>query len=209
MSVLGDVTHVRDRALIAMQLKLGLRATEIANIKLSELDITDHEVQRHYTDMGTASQVARFEDAVFIPSDRPGNKSERPRMLPIDDEMRRVLTNYLLVRPDADEPWMFLSRTNHTRIDDETVNLAWKRAFHPEYAETPHHRAVTSHYGRHRFTTYWRVEQDMNRELIKYMRGDTSAGGPTDRAGGIDNYIHSYYEDIEPLYRERIYKLGV
>lgn len=207
--ILGDVTHVRDRALIAMQLKLGLRATEIANIKLSELDITDHEVQRHYTDMGTASQVARFEDAVFIPSDRPGNKSERPRMLPIDDEMRRVLTNYLLVRPDADEPWMFLSRTNHTRIDDETVNLAWKRAFHPEYAETSHHRAVTSHYGRHRFTTYWRVEQDMNRELIKYMRGDTSAGGPTDRAGGIDNYIHSYYEDIEPLYRERIYKLGV
>ena len=41
------------------------------------------------------------------------------------------------------------------------------------------------------------------------MRGDTSAGGPTDRAGGIDNYIHNYYEDIEPLYRERIYKLGV
>ena len=94
----------------------------MANIKLSELDITDHEVQRHYTDMGTASQVARFEDAVFIPSDRPGNKSERPRMLPIDDELRRVLTNYLLIRPDADEPWMFLSRTNHTQVDDETIN---------------------------------------------------------------------------------------
>lgn len=26
---------------------------------------------------------------------------------------------------------------------------------------------------------------------------------------GIDHYIHSYYEDIEPLYRKRIYKLGV
>jgi integrase/recombinase XerD len=41
------------------------------------------------------------------------------------------------------------------------------------------------------------------------MRGDTSAGGVNDPAGGIDHYIHSYYEDIEPLYRERIFKLGV
>jgi nucleolar protein 56 len=36
----------------------------------------------------------------------------------------------------------------------------------------------------------------VNRELIKYMRGDTPAGGTTDPAGGIDHYIHSYYEDI-------------
>ena len=137
----------------------GKHSRELPNIKLFELDITDHEVQRHYTDMGTASQVARFEDTVFVPSDRPGNKSERPRMLPTDDEMHRALTNYLLIRSDADEPWMFLSRTNYTQIDDETVNLVWKRAFHPEYAETPQYRAVTSHYGRYRFTTYWRIEQ--------------------------------------------------
>lgn len=41
--------------------------------------------------------------------------------------------NYLLIRPDNDEPWLFLSRTNHTPVDDEAVNLAWKRHFHPEY----------------------------------------------------------------------------
>jgi integrase/recombinase XerD len=45
--------------------------------------------------------------------------------------------------------------------------------------------------------------------MIKYMRGDTSAGSIADPAGGIDHYIHSYYEDIGPLYRKRIYKLGV
>lgn len=68
---------------------------------------------------------------------------------------------------------------------------------------------LTSHYRRPRFTTFWRVEQGLNRELIKYMREDTSAGGLDDPAGGINHYIHSYYEDIEPLYRERIYKFGV
>jgi len=93
----------------------------------------------------------------------------------------------LLIRPDNDEPWLFLSRTNHTKIDDEATNLAWKRHSHPEYEETRQHRAVTSRCGRHRFTTFWRVEQDVNRELIKYMRGDTSAGGTTGPAGGIDH----------------------
>lgn len=141
--------------------------------------------------------------------DGEGNKSKRPRVLPVDEELRRLWINYLLIRPDNDEPWLFLSQTNHTQIDDEAINLAWKRHFHPEYEETQQRRAVTSHYGRHRFTTFWRVEQDLNRDLIKYMRGDTSAGGTTDPAGGIDHYIHSYYEELEPLYRKRIYKLGV
>lgn len=69
--------------------------------------------------------------------------------------------NYLLIRPDNEEQWLFLSRTSHSQVDDEAVNLACKDAFHPEYGETDTHRAVTSHYGRHRFTTYWRVEEDL------------------------------------------------
>jgi integrase/recombinase XerD len=207
--VVAEVKHIRDRAFIVTQLKLGLRASEMANIKISEIDIANREVARHYDDLGTSPHVERFENAVYIPHDREGNKSKRPRILPIDDELRRLWINYLLIRPEADEPWLFLSRTNHTKVDDEVINNAWKRHFHPEYEENQQHRAVTSHYGRHRFTTYWRVEEDVNRELIKYMRGDTSAGGTVDPAGGIDHYIHSYYEDIEPLYRERIYKFGV
>lgn len=50
-------------------------------------------------------------------------------MLPLDEELRRLWINYLLIRPDNDEPWLFLSRTSHTQVDDETVNLAWKAAF--------------------------------------------------------------------------------
>lgn len=208
-NIVADVKHVRDRAFIVTQLKLGPRASEMANIKISEISLVSQEVENHYEEMGTSPSISRFDNAVYIPHDRQGNKSERPRVLPIDDELRRLWVRYLLVRPDNGEPWLFLSHTNNTQMDDEGINNAWKRHFHPEYEETPHHRAVTSHYGRHRFTTYWRVEQDLNRELIKYMRGDTSAGGVNDPAGGIDHYIHSYYEDIEPVYRERIFKLGV
>jgi integrase/recombinase XerD len=36
-----------------------------------------------------------------------------------------------------------------------------------------------------------------------------SAGGANDPAGGIAHRIHSYYEDIEPIYRRRIYRFGI
>lgn len=48
------------------------------------------------------------------------------------------------------------------------------------------------------------MEQDLNREQIKFMRDDGAGGGITDSAGGIVHYIHSNYEDIEPVYRDMV-----
>jgi len=72
-------------------------------------------------------------------------------------------------------------------------------------SETDEHRAVTNHFGRHRFTTYWRIEQDVSRQLVKYMHGDRTGAYQQDQ--GMNAYLHAYYEDIEELYRERIYEL--
>jgi integrase/recombinase XerD len=41
------------------------------------------------------------------------------------------------------------------------------------------------------------------------MRGDIAGAAPTEGQAGIDHYIHTYYEDIERLYRENIFRLGV
>ncbi len=204
-----DITHIRDRAIVLIQLKLGLRATEVCNLKLSEIHLANSGVLNHYDEMGSVRALKNRENAVYIPHDREGNKSRRPRVLPLDDELRHALLQYLLIRPDNGEPWLFLSKNGRTQLRQKNVNVVWKDAFHPEYAETEDFRAVTSHYGRHRFTTFWRVEEDLNRELIKYMRGDTAGSATLDDRGAIDEYIHTYYEDIEPIYRERIYKLGL
>ncbi|WP_435186912.1 tyrosine-type recombinase/integrase [Halobellus sp. EA9] len=206
---LQDITHVRDRAIVLLQLKLGLRASEVCNIKLSEIHLSNSDVLDHYDEMGSVRSLRERENAVYIPHDRDRNKSHRPRMLSLDDELRRALLQYLLIRPDNGEPWLFLSKNRRQKLRHKDINVVWKDAFHPEYAETEDFRAVTSHYGRHRFTTYWRVEQDLNRELIKYMRGDTAGSSTLEDRGAIDEYIHTYYEDIEPIYRERIYKFGV
>lgn len=207
--VLADITHIRDRAIVLLQLKLGLRATEVCNLQLADTYITNRDVQSHYDELGTVPALKDREHAVYIPHNREGNKSRRPRVLPLDDEARRALLRYLLIRPDTGEPWLFLSKNQRTQLRRNDINKVWKDAFHPEYAETDEHKAVTSHFGRHYFTTYWRVEQDVNRELVKYMRGDTAGSANIKDRGAIDSYIHTYYEDIEPLYREEIFKFGV
>lgn len=206
----GKIKHIRNRAIVTLQLKLGLRASELCNIKLSEIDIANRDVRDHYEQMGEAQGLKGRNNAVYIPHDRDLNKSQRPRVLPLDDELRRVLMRYLLIRPDNGEPWLFLSTTQRRQLDKSDINTIWKDAFHPKYEETEEHRGITSHYGRHWFTTFWRVEQDLNRELIKYMRGDTAGSATLEDMGAIDEYIHTYYEDIAPLYREgRIFKLNV
>jgi integrase len=176
---------------------------------LADVDIQNPDLCEHYPELGSNPMLDDRPNAVYIPHDREGNKSKRPRVLPLDDGTRRVLLRYLLVRPDAAHPWVFLSKSNHVQIDDKDVNTVWKEHFRPEYDETEQHRGITSHFGRHRFTTWFRVEKDAPRELVKYMRGDRAGEQSTGDRAGIDSYLHTYYEDIEPLYRQRIYDLGV
>lgn len=203
-----EITHIRDRALVLIQLKLGLRATEVCNIKLSEIHIANDDLQAHYDTLGTAADLQGQSNALLIPDDRAGNKSKRPRLLPVDDELRAMLVRYLLIRPDNGEPWLFLSKNRHMQCQQDYINAIWKDTFHPTYEETEQYRSLTSHFGRHFFTTYWRVKQDLNRELIKYMRGDTPGARSLQERGAIDDYIHTYYGDIEEIYREQIYKIG-
>lgn len=203
-SALEDVTNLRSRAIIGLQLKLGLRRGEVRNIKLSDVSLQNQEV---YSEVGSHPRLDDRPNAIYIPDDRSGNKSDHPRVLPLDDETRRILLHYLLIRPDSDEPWLFLTKHRHSQLVGKDINRIWEAAFRPEYAETESHSAITSHFGRHRFTTYWRVERDVNRELIKYMRGDSDGTAPIENRGAIDTYIHTYYEDVEDIYREGIYKL--
>jgi integrase/recombinase XerD len=206
--MVASVTDLRARALIAMQLKLGLRAGEVANIRLDDLGMDGAEAAAHHPVLGSHDRLTDHEQTLYVPSkaEREGNKSTRPRLLPLDGELRALLDRYLLVRPDNGEPWLFISRKSHIQLDARAVNEVWKEWFHPEYAGTEDHRPVTSHFGRHRFTTYWRVGQDLNRQLVKYMRGDRTGAYASHR--GMDAYLHAYYEDIEALYRAGMYQLA-
>ena len=211
-NVVRSVTDIRRRTLICLQLKLGLRAGEVSNIQLADINLTNAELARHYPELGTNPNIAKYKNAIYIPpsKERDGNKSKRPRVLPLDDETRLFLLQYLLIRPDAGEPWVFLSKKTHTKIDKKIVNKEWRAAFSAaRFDETEKFKAVTSHFGRHWFTTHWRVQENVPRELVQYMRGDKLGEGARNHRDAIDTYLHAYYEDIKDLYLERIYKLNI
>jgi len=205
------IKHIRGRCFVCTQLKLGMRAGAICNSKLKDVSIQHPGIEESYLELGTHPQVRDYENAIYIPpaDERDGNKSKRGRVLPLDDEMRQLLVQWLLVRPDNGEPWLFLSDQRHDQLWPTTVNDAWKTGFHPKYAETEHHEAVTSHFGRHWFSSFWRIDQDLNRELVKYMRGDAIGDAAVDYGEAIDVYLHTYYDDIEDIYRESVFKLGI
>ena len=110
--------------------------------------------------------------------------------------------------PLVDEPWLFLSETRFRKIDAKVPLAVWKDTFHQKYAESESYLGIKSHFGRHWVTTYWQVHQDLNSELVVYMRGDRQ-GRSVDDAGATSQYIHTYYEDIVDIYRNRIFKLDV
>lgn len=207
---LRALTHIRDRAVVLAQLKLGLRAGEVCNLRLSDVAIDQPDLTEAYPSLGSHPLVANRNNAVCIPSryDRSGNKSGRPRVLPLDEELRATLVDLLITRPDTGANEVFYTTSTHNPLDTEDVRRLWADHFQDDYPETETHRAITSHFGRHRFTTHWLVNQNWNRELVQYMRGDRIDGVEVSREA-VDSYVHTYYEDVVNMYREDIYKFDL
>jgi len=206
--IFNSVENVRSRGIIGTQLKLGLRASELCNLKLQDIHLNHKALQELYPELGTHPALEGYTNAAYIPPDRDGNKSDVPRLLPIDEELRWLLIHHLIPRPQVDEPWVFLSRRTLTQMSLKGLNNPWKEAFRPEYGETDDHRAITSHFGRHWFSSYLRLEIGLSREHVQYMRGDR-VEPLDDFPDAIDDYLHPHYEHIEEPYRNNVFKLDI
>lgn len=201
------IKHVRDRAIVTLQCKCGLRVGELVNIQIQDIHVNHSDLLDHY-DMGKAEGLDDNENALYVPTDRKGNKSERPRVIPLDEESRKVLLDYLQTRPDLDTPWLFLTDSGKQWNTDNVNELVWLEHFQPKWGETARFRGVTSHWGRHFFTTWFHERTDMTRSEVKYLRGDMQQSGDVP-AEAINSYIHVYYDDVEGKYREQGFKLGL
>lgn len=213
--IVGGVNHRLHKAVVVLQLKLGLRAGELANMQLQDVNISHENIRENYPELGSHKRIQNRPNAVYIPpraseGGREGNKSVEPRVLPLDDETRRVLVDYLLVRPAGNVednegvPWILLTKSDNVKLPRARPARIWGEELPEKYEGNEEERKVRSHFGRHYFTSYWRVEKDLAKELIQYMRGDVLGGGGGD---SIDYYLHTYYEDVEEIYRQNIYHL--
>jgi len=212
-NIFEQITNIRRLIIVLLGFKCGMRQGEIRNLKLQDIHIKNTDVQSYYEDLGTGPRIKEQnrENVIYIPSrhNRPGNKSKRHRLLPLDDEVRRTLLDYLLIRPDCGEPWVFVTQTDHEHITDkDRLNEIWREEVASQIDTKERHRPIRSHFGRHWFTSYWRVQDDLNRELIQYMRGD-KIGESYSQNEAIDEYIHAYFEDIKEEYLSKVFKFNI
>lgn len=210
-SFVADVTHPLDRAVVVTLLKTGMRAGELCNLDLRDvsLDCADHEVRPHLDGKADSIYVAP-EPSVgeqYNGEHRPAsNKRKRETVIPIDDELERVLKRWLAVRPDPRSPAdpLFTTTRQHwgRRITPDVVHhvvttYASERGWHRRGGRAAEN--VTPHYFRHFFTTHLR-DRTGDRGIVKYLRGDVAEDI-------IDTYTHNWGDRVREVYEANVYAL--
>lgn len=183
MSMLINSTlSIRDKAVITLLAKTGIRRGELISIDLDDIDWQEQSI--------TLKQKAKRSNRVIF----------------FDNECARVLKRWLALRNKMDPRTkaLFINRTGN-RIDRNTVyDLVAKNAervglHNPSSDRIEDH--FSPHCCRHWFTT-WLLRNGMPREYVKELRGDA-------RSEAIDIYHHIDMEDLRKTYLACIPQLGL
>ncbi len=209
------IGHPLDRALIVTLLKTGIRAGELCNLDLRDLNVSFESLK---FDSDPRPQLHGKPDSLYVPTDptrgatvngerrKASNKRQRPTVLPVDDELTRVLGEWLAIRPDprspADPLFLSTNRKWGTRLTIHMLHHTVEK--HARTADW--HRTggggeenVTPHYFRHFFTTHLRNATG-ERGIVKYFRGDVADDI-------IDTYTHNWGDNVRETYERHIYQL--
>jgi site-specific recombinase XerD len=213
-SFLADLGHPLERALVGTLLKTGMRVGECSNLDLRDVYLADDAVREAYQvephgaldgrpdSIYVASAPSRGE--VYNGEERTAsNKRKRDTVIPVDEELKRLLKAWLAIRPDADSPALFCStsewgkRVTPSMVRGIVAERAGERGWYREGGDAEEN--VTPHYFRHFFTTHLR-DRTGDRGVVKYLRGDVA----TDI---IDTYTHNWGDRVRDVYEEHVYSL--
>ena len=207
----GEISHPLDHVIVVTLLKTGLRAGELCNLDLRDVSLTE-------IDHDTRAQLDGKADSIYVSPEpnvgeryngetRPAsNKRKRETVIPIDEELKRTLKQWLAVRPDPISPANPLFTTTREswgqRITPDIVhhvvtNHAREFGWHRRGGDAAEN--VTPHYFRHFFTTHLR-DRTGDRGIVKYLRGDVAEDI-------IDTYTHNWGDRVRQVYETNIYEL--
>ena len=209
------IAHPLDRAVVVTLLKTGLRVGELCNLDVRDVNITTGDLD---IEMDVRPQLSGQINTMYVsPEPSRGerangeertasNKRKRQTLVPLDEELQSVLTEWLAVRPDpvSDADPLFVSTGDswgrrlttdmaHTIVTSHAEARGWYRSGGGA-AEN-----VTPHYFRHFFTTHLRNETG-DRGIVKYLRGDVAGDV-------IDTYTHNWGDRVRETYEASIYSL--
>ncbi len=173
----------RDRAIIVLLAKTGIRRSELISIDVGEVDLVGLKIK-------------------LKPKPKRTN-----RIVFFDEECARVLQDWLKVRERyarEEIQALFITETGG-RLEDNGVYLVIVRHATriglSDEKSTKLEDHLTPHCLRHWFTTVLR-RNGMPREMIQELRGDV-------RREAIDIYYHIDEEDLRRMYLECMPKLGL
>jgi integrase/recombinase XerD len=177
-----SVADTRDRAIIVLFAKTGVRRQELVNMDVEDIDWTAQSITLKPTPKRTNRRVY------------------------FDDETARLLKVWLRLREargaSAKGP-LFINqragRLNRNRIYDIVTRIATEAGFHNPDGRL--NEKLTPHHLRHWFTTHLR-RAGMEREDISELRGDV--GRET-----FDIYHHVDHKELRDRYLAKVPKFGI
>jgi len=214
-SFVAEVAHPLDRAVIVTLLKTGMRAGELCNLDVRDLHLPDAP---DADESDVRASIGGRPNSLYVAAEpRQGaevngevrtesNKRKRDTVIPVDEELSRVLLRWLAVRPDvvSEADPLFVGTRDawgrrlsidaiHRIVTDHAADRGWYRTGGGA-AEN-----VTPHYFRHFFTTHLRSETG-DRGIVKYLRGDVAEDV-------IDTYTHNWGDRVRETYEANVYSL--
>jgi len=214
-SFVADITHPLERAVVVTLLKTGMRAGELCNLDLRDIQLSESKLAapdrvRVQLDGRSNSLFVSAKPAVGTVVNgeerSAANKRKRATTIPIDDELATVLEQWLAIRPDPQSSAgpLFTSTSGDwgTRLTPDMVHhiVEQHARDHGWYQDGGGAAAnVTPHYFRHFFTTHLR-DRTGDRGIVKYLRGDVAQDV-------IDTYTHEWGDRVRTVYENQIYQI--
>lgn len=220
--------------------KIAIRVGETLNIDLPYLHL-DHPIYYDYIEtrgIELHEDVKDHPDSVLIPSEptadeefrgevrRVGNKTEEGKLLPIDRETKRVILDWIVIRPNTGHPYpLFYSEKPATRPRSQYWLRSLKR-YLCEYGLAVDHvedddKNMDLHFFRHFLSTNMQDGQgtydgaNWRWSKVQIIRGDLGAGHQNNKEGkGESNglqrtYTHEWGDLIREPYLDDIYNFGL
>ena len=158
-----SIVHPRDRCIVTMLAKTGIRRGELCGLDLTDADIGNDvlHVRQHFND--TAGKLL------------DGRKNGETTDIPIDPELHKVLRVHIALRPRTSNPALFLTYDG-ARLGGRGVGEALQRWIVKHWGSNGNCTAerVTPHWFR-AFLTYELSVNGCNPVVIAAIRGDRAA----------------------------------
>lgn len=211
-----SVNHPLLKCVLMTLAMTGIRAGELVNLDLRDVNIDDSEVVAMYKALGVEvrTEIKGDPDTLYIASDiekgdevngevrEEANKRMSPTKVPLTPELKAALKRWLAVRPDTTSPALFVNvdrdwgaRLSRAALQGMVNKHADEQGWRDEGAGVSSN--VSPHYYRHWFSTVlrkgWGDTPTMTREEVKYLRGDLGQDV-------LDDYTHSWATEVRPKY---------